>query len=237
MIKVGKVSELNESQYDENWLIVRQPDEFPPFVKHEPMLSPSPELFRKYRDAFHAGEFNQEYFDLVYVPQFLEELAGNEQAIEILDELVYKSFEKNIFLACYCENESMCHRSIIAGVLLGMGAEIETNYEYRTYFYRFQIYKEYNICLDYGWRKQLTLAQAYKVAKKFCKNNWIEHTQIHLTGIGENQGKWVFLFHPFIPDSKGDITISGIKGYIPTYYGISIHPIVVEKMSGECWEC
>ena len=29
MIKVGNVSELNEYLYDENWLIVRKPDEIP----------------------------------------------------------------------------------------------------------------------------------------------------------------------------------------------------------------
>lgn len=237
MIKLGTVSELNEYQYDENWLIVRQPDEIPSFTRHEPMLSPSLELFRKYRDAYHAGEFNQEYFDLVYVPQFLKDLAENEQAIDILDELVCKSYEKDIFLACYCENELMCHRSIIAGVLLGMDAEIETNYLYRTYFYQFQIYNEFNSCLNHGWRKQLTLEQAYKKAKKFCKNNWKEHTQMHLMELGENVGKWVFIFQPFIPDSKGDITISDTKGFIPTYYGRNIYPIVVEKMSGECWEC
>lgn len=55
MIKVGNVSELNEYLYDENWLIVRKPDEIPAFVKHEPLLSPSPALFRKYREAYHAG--------------------------------------------------------------------------------------------------------------------------------------------------------------------------------------
>ena len=35
--------------------IVRKSDEVPAFVKHEPLLSPSPELFRKYREAYHTG--------------------------------------------------------------------------------------------------------------------------------------------------------------------------------------
>ena len=133
MIKVGNVSELNEYQYDENWLIVRKPDEIPAFVKHEPLLSPSPELFRKYRKAFHAGLFNQEYFDQVYVPQFLKELAMNEKAMGISEVLVTNSFHKDILLACYCEDESMCHRSIIGGVLLGMSADIEKVDKYKRY--------------------------------------------------------------------------------------------------------
>lgn len=134
MIKVGNVSELNEYQYDENWLIVRKLDEIPAFVKHEPLLSPSPKLFRKYREAFHAGLFNQEFFDQVYVPQFLKELAENTEAMAVLNRLVKDSKSKDIFLACYCETESMCHRSIIAGVLLGMGAEIDTNLKYQIYY-------------------------------------------------------------------------------------------------------
>ena len=137
MIKVGNVSELNEYLYDENWLIVRKPDENPAFVKHEPLLSPSPALFRKYREAYHAGLFNQEFFDQVYVPQFLKELAENAEAMTLLKSLVKESTSKDILLACYCENESMCHRSIIAGVLLGMGAKIDTDYEYGKYYLMF----------------------------------------------------------------------------------------------------
>lgn len=237
MLKVGNISQLNEHQYDENWLIVRKPDEIPAYVKHVPRLSPSPELFRKYRETYHAGEFNQEFFEQVYAPQFLKELAEDEQAIEILDELVAASYEKDIFLACYCEDESMCHRSIIAGVLKGMGAKIETDYGYRTYFYCFQIYQKFNNCRNYGWMQLLSLTDAYKTAKRFCRSNWKRHTQIHLIGLGENEGKWVFVFKPFIPDPEGDITVNGIKGYIPTYCGLDMYPIIVEKMTGECWEC
>ena len=99
MIKVGNVSEINEYQYDENWLIVRKPDKIPAFVKHEPLLSPSPELFRKYREAYHAGLFNQEFFDQVYVPQFFKELSENAEAMAVLGRLVKESRSKDIFLA------------------------------------------------------------------------------------------------------------------------------------------
>lgn len=143
MIRVGNYLELNPDKYEENWLIVRKPNTIPFYVKHEPLLSPSPELFHKYREAFHAGEFNQEFFDQVYVPQFLQELAENEAALTVLRELVRESREKDFFLACYCQNESICHRSIIAGILLGMGAEIETIPEYRKYYEMFQSCKNF----------------------------------------------------------------------------------------------
>ena len=34
----------------------------------------------------------------------------------------------------------VCHRSIIAGILLGMGAEIDTSAEYRKYYEMFRHY-------------------------------------------------------------------------------------------------
>lgn len=134
MIKIGSVSEMKPSLYDENWLIVRKPDEVPAFVKHEPLLSPSLELFRSYREAYHAGVFDQEFFDQVYVPRFLQDLSENQEALAVLDSLVKKSKYTDILLACYCEDEAMCHRSIIGGVLLGMGAEIDTKPEYKKYY-------------------------------------------------------------------------------------------------------
>ena len=134
MLTVGNYLELNQNKYDENWLIVCKPDDIPEFVKHVPLLSPSYDLFRKYRDAYHAGLFDQNFFDKVYVPRFLQELSENAEALALLQYLTKESREKDIMLACYCEKEKMCHRSIIAGMLLGMGAEINTKQEYRKYY-------------------------------------------------------------------------------------------------------
>ena len=83
---------------------------------------------------FHAGRFGTEYFQNVYVPWFLKDLEKNLEAQERLEYLCKESRMKRIALCCYCEDESLCHRSIIAGILLGMGAEIETKEEYRKYF-------------------------------------------------------------------------------------------------------
>lgn len=134
MIKIGRNTDLDVNRYEENWMIVRKPEKLLDFVTHEPLLSPSPLLFQNYREAFHKGCFNQAYFDTIYVPQFLTELSENEAALECLSYLTAISREKEIVLACYCENESMCHRSIIAGILLGLGADIETDSAYGRYY-------------------------------------------------------------------------------------------------------
>ena len=49
MLTVGSYQEMDQNKYEENWLIVRKPDDLPDFVKHIPALSPSPDLFQKYR--------------------------------------------------------------------------------------------------------------------------------------------------------------------------------------------
>lgn len=133
MIYIGTVSEMNPSAYAENWMIVRAPDEIPAWARHEPDLSPSPALFADYRKAFVSGAFGRDYFDRVYIPRFLRELAENEKAQALLEELARRSRQEDLFLCCYCQDETLCHRSIIAGVLLGMGAAIRTRCDYLKY--------------------------------------------------------------------------------------------------------
>lgn len=138
MIHIAQIQNICAPDYDEVWWIVRSPDNPPKEEKLVQALAPSRELFRKYRDAFHAGQFNAEFFKNKYIPQFLGELSENPEAGKVLEYLCRKSRSKNIVLGCYCENEKLCHRSIIAGILLGMGAQIETEQEYLKYYELFQ---------------------------------------------------------------------------------------------------
>lgn len=118
----------------ENWMIVRSPDVIYSYTKHVPELSPSPELFKKYRKIFHEGNFDEKFFREIYVPQFIEELLVNPEVIEKLNYLCRESKTNNFYLGCYCSDERLCHRSIIAGFLMGLGAEIETEPEYMKYY-------------------------------------------------------------------------------------------------------
>ena len=142
MLTVGSYQEMDQNKYEENWLIVRKPDDLPDFVKHIPALSPSPDLFQKYREACQEKTFNQKFFNEVYVPQFVKELSENAETLNLLENLTDMSKTKNIMLGCYCETEAMCHRSIIAGILLGMGAEINTRQEYLNYYKLYQMMKK-----------------------------------------------------------------------------------------------
>lgn len=138
MIYIGKVSDMNDS-FDENLMIVRSPDEIPPFAKHVPLLSPSPELFSKYKRALACNLFNKQWFDDIYVPEFIDDLSKNDKAVSLLKYLCDYGKNKDIFLCCYCENETICHRSIIAGILIGMGAKIKTDDSYIKYYEQFKM--------------------------------------------------------------------------------------------------
>lgn len=136
MIEFKCIDDVEDEKYDEVWWIVRSPKGIPETVKWVPELSPSVELFAKYREAYHAGEFGEKFFQEVYVPQFLDELSKDKNEIDLLNKLRDVSKNKNIALCCFCEDESLCHRSIIAGILLGLGANVDTKDEYLKYFNR-----------------------------------------------------------------------------------------------------
>lgn len=137
---MNQISNICTLDYDEVWWIVRSPDSPPQKEKLVQSLAPSRELFLIYREAFHTEQFGSEFFQTIYVPQFIAELSQNEEAAADLNYLCQESSRKNIVLGCYCEDDSLCHRSIIAGILLGMGAEIQTDPEYRKYY---ELYRKY----------------------------------------------------------------------------------------------
>lgn len=142
MIRVGTIADMNNNISSiaicENWMIVRSPDILLPYAKHVPQLAPSEELFRNYRKAFHKGVFNTEYFNDIYVPWFLKDMAYDQEAQKLLKTLCEESKNRDYFLGCYCENEKRCHRSLIAGILLGMGALIDTEPDYIKYYPMFR---------------------------------------------------------------------------------------------------
>ena len=91
MLTVGSYQEMDQNKYDENWLIVRKPDDFlPEFVKHVPVFSPSPDLFQKYREACQKKMFDQKFFNEVYVPQFVKELAENPETPKFIAKIRLK---------------------------------------------------------------------------------------------------------------------------------------------------
>jgi len=127
MITIGTIRNCDNNKYDENWAIVRSLKNSDDHIKQVAALSPSKELFYLYRDLCSKNQWNAEAFAKIYVPQFLKELRhGPEKGIDFLNQL-YKADKanKNIYLACFCNDETLCHRSIIAGLLQAVKCNVK----------------------------------------------------------------------------------------------------------------
>lgn len=141
MISIGNIFKTNPAEFDEVWVICFAVDElrslFEDFenVFHVPELAPKESLFKEYRSMVHSGQWNEQSFKRCYVQKFLNDIQSSEAAMKQLRALVAVSEDKNIRLACFCpdDEEGICHRSIVAGLLLNMGACVECSEDYRIY--------------------------------------------------------------------------------------------------------
>lgn len=120
MIAIKNISQVNYKDHDEIWAIVRSMKRPNPNIRQVSELSPSWDLFSKYQELKKNGQWNEQTFQEIYVPQFIQEM-HNKKSIALLNQL-YKLDKagKNICLVCFCPDEKLCHRSIIAGLLQGV---------------------------------------------------------------------------------------------------------------------
>lgn len=124
MITITDIRNVDYTTYDEVWAIVRSLKKLEK-MKHVPELSPSWELFKKYLQLRDAKQWNTNTFRSIYVPMFLKEMSsiGAKRKLTELVELDRQG--KNICLVCFCHDEALCHRSIIAGILQHMGIQVQ----------------------------------------------------------------------------------------------------------------
>lgn len=112
--------------WDEKWAIVRSYKHPSTAFKQVAVLSPSFDLFLKYRNMAEKHVWCKETFEKDYIPVFLKEM-HQPDAVHMLNQLYSMSKTKNIALVCFCKEEDLCHRSIIAGLLQGAGASVQTS--------------------------------------------------------------------------------------------------------------
>lgn len=141
MIKVTSFNKMPKL-YHEYWAIVRSYSRPIEGVEWIEALSPSTLLFHKYLELRNSGKWNEESFSKFYVPQFLTDLKSNLYAKQCLNYLAeHSEMGERICLMCYCPDETLCHRSIIAGLLSGAGATISTDTG-KDYSHYYKLYKE-----------------------------------------------------------------------------------------------
>ena len=133
------VKNLRQASVDKNvWAIVRSLKN-PGRMTQVADLSPSKRLFWDYLSWKKAGNWNAEKFMNSYAPRFMSELKANLKAIQLLKDLTRRDPGDDVTLVCFCDDEALCHRSIIAGILQGAGASISAGSDYSRYYEQFDI--------------------------------------------------------------------------------------------------
>lgn len=133
MIKIVNIKQMPIPNF-ENWAIVRS-FKGKTEVQWHPELSPSPSLFNWYLELKERGEWNEDTFVSEYLPTFLKEIAESPAARQALNTLYFADKEgRNVALGCFCEDEVSCHRSIVAGLLQGVGCNVQAEADYTRYY-------------------------------------------------------------------------------------------------------
>ena len=132
---------MDPKKYYLNCSIVRKPgNDLPDYAINISELAPNLELFESYKKAISENIFNKMWFEIEYVPKFIDQIAKTETK-RILQELVDLSREKNVLLACYCKNSNLCHRSIVISILFNLGCKTDVDVlpiEHEKYYKMFQ---------------------------------------------------------------------------------------------------
>lgn len=136
MLRILNMKDLDPNQADYCVCIMRSNRFLRKGIKHMPQLAPSWDLFNKYLAWQKAGEWNKDVFNSVYVHEFINGLCSKE-ARDALNWLWAQSYlSKEVQVGCTCPDESMCHRSIVGGILEGTGASVvySTDACYKYYY-------------------------------------------------------------------------------------------------------
>ena len=156
-------------QYDELWFVMRSMDWFlyeklkgsrfntydktklikrnyellmQPNVKVIDELSPSHDLFTYYLSKKQRGQWNKNTFLDTYAPWFLNSI-NNEDGRDRLNELWrLDKAGKTVLLICTCQEEDMCHRSILAGILASVGCNVQVQGNLNDYLIYGKMFKD-----------------------------------------------------------------------------------------------
>ena len=134
MIVIANINDIKPADYDTVYICMRSIDSLTKDVTdhknvyHLPVLSPSTNLFlwhRKMKDKFR---WTETVFKEQYVPQFLREMQSEDARCSLGFLIKESNKGKKIAICCSCPRQSLCHRSILAGLFrcngLPEGAEV-----------------------------------------------------------------------------------------------------------------
>lgn len=142
MIIITNIREIGRVDADSRFAVVRSLKQPIDGVVQISTLAPSWDLMRTYFGLRDAGKWNKESFRSIYVPQFLTEMKRPAARTALNELYLMDKADKRVALACFCTNETLCHRSILAGLLQGAGCNVSAGADYSEYFEMLKNIKE-----------------------------------------------------------------------------------------------
>lgn len=126
MIYIGNIRDVRPGQFDKSYAIVRSwKGDKDGWLQQLSALAPSWKLFTQQQQLVANDEWTKEAFDSFYVPRFLGEMHQMEARRALNKLVIADRAGENIALCCYCTGEDMCHRKIVAGLLQGVGCNVQ----------------------------------------------------------------------------------------------------------------
>ena len=143
MLYITSFKNVRKMDYDRAFAIVYSMINVPFELQDKQLecLAPDRILYSWYlsvRD--NPNEWNENTFKQTFAEKFVYSLVRNRDAMRCLEILKGVShLDMKVALCCFCKNECLCHRSILAGILKGMGANVKTDFDvdYSCYYEMF----------------------------------------------------------------------------------------------------
>lgn len=116
MVEIGRINDCSREDYDLNLTICRKATSSK-FIENLEFLAPPEKLHWETISKKKNGTFTLDWFENTFVDKLLSHFAETKNFTEQLDELV-RSFEnKKVMMACYCQVEQGCHRTVVVGIM------------------------------------------------------------------------------------------------------------------------
>ena len=136
MVQVCNINEMTPESVDFALAIVRSDRNIPDGVLHVPQLAPSWELFKDYLKWRDNRVWGATLFEECYVPRFIHELNAKSAKQRLNWIWLQSNRGCTVQVGCFCSKEGLCHRSVVGGILEGVGTEVtySSGLSYAKYF-------------------------------------------------------------------------------------------------------
>ncbi|PGK51105.1 hypothetical protein CN918_25280 [Priestia megaterium] len=87
---------------------------------------PNPHLLQEAKRLEASGNWNEHTFHSFYLPNYLQSIKSPLSRSEFLQMKNWLDSDIDLYYACYCKEEHLCHRSIVKQIFKQKGYPVNT---------------------------------------------------------------------------------------------------------------